>query len=211
MGNIPSGSCGWSAWSPACPNWLAAAPDDAAITAAAAFANVGWAIQVRQGQIDAWQILNRPTNDIQRELAIGALQDSADDLDADSIELAAETLRHCNDRYTDLPEARALAEAENLADIGLPYVLRQFRRYQAEGRGVDELLASWNRQCEYQYWDARINDGLRFATSRQVARTRLEAVDRFMSALGEQTHAEDVYAALQQDGIEVPVIDLDFD
>lgn len=185
-------------------------PDETALLLAGLFAQFGWAEQVRQGQIEPAQVLSRPTNDLQREMAAAALAEHVgDDFPAESRELALQTLRECNNRFTRMPEARVLAEAESLADIGAPYLLRQLRRYQAEGRGLRELLASWARQREYAFWDARIKEGLRFELSREVARDRLEAADAWLRTLGVQASADDLRAAVAARHIEPAPFDFE--
>ena len=194
----------------AAPELAETAPDNTVVIVAALFVNIGWAQQMRQGQIKSWQALGRPTNEIQREAAIGVLRESAADLlDDETLATAAETIRQSGDRYTNLPEAQALADAENLADIGFCYFLRQFRKYREEGRSTAELLASWTRQREYQYWDARINDGLRFELSRQAARERLAALDRLISVVGRELDVGDVARVFSDAGIELSPFDFE--
>lgn len=178
-------------------------PDQTAVALAGLFADAGWAVQVTRGEVSHWHVLSRPTNDIQRELGVGALQDHAAALlPAEPVALAVRAVRECNDRYSKSPEARVLSEAENLDEIGIMYVLRQFRQYQAEGRPLEQLLASWTRHREYHYWDARINECLRWETTRHIARARLEAVGQFMTALTRDRDAVDLQHALKSAGID---------
>jgi HD superfamily phosphodiesterase len=159
-------------------------PDLTALSAAALFHDAGWAAQFRQGRIDRWQILARPTNEIQRELGAAMLQEHAvGALSAKALRLAADAIRQCNDRRTALIEAQILAEAEALDEVGLTYVLRQFRAHQAEGRPLRYLLTSWQRQREYHFWDLRLTEGFRFDSSRRLARERLAGADQFMELL----------------------------
>ncbi len=185
-------------------------PDLAAIASGGLFLNAGWAAQVRDGSIDHWKVLSRPTNDIQREFGAGLLQEHAEGLLPDHVvERAVAAIRECNDRFTRLPEARALAEAENLDEIGITYVLRQFRNFQAEGRPVRQLIANWTRQNEYHYWEARVNDCLRWETSRHIARERLKAVEQFMNVLARDLSAADLRRVLDTGGLDVArVLDL---
>ena len=115
---------------------------------------------------------------------------------------AVEAVRQCNDRHSDLIEAQVLAEAENLDDIGVMYLLRQFRQYQAEGRPLEQLLAAWKRQNEYRFWEARVADSFRFDLTRDLARTRLKAVAQFMGVLGTEQAAGDLQAVLLKAGVE---------
>lgn len=170
--------------------------DALALAVAALFHDAGWAVQARQGRVDRWQVLSRPTNEIQRELAAGLLQEQVCHLlPPQSLRVAADAIRECNNRETTLPEARVLADADNLDDVGVLYVLRQFRQYQHECRPLEQLLASWARQREYRYWDARLNDGFHFEATRELARARLSAAEQFMTALACDYHGLDAKRA----------------
>jgi HD superfamily phosphodiesterase len=184
------------------PELAQSPPHQDAVALAGLFHDAGWAVQARQQQLGHWQVLGRPTNDIQRELGAALLEEHARELfDGDTISLAAEAIRQCNDRYTTLIESQVLADAENLDEIGVMCLLRQFRQYQAEGRPLAQLLASWNRQREYHYWEARINDGLRFTATRELARERLNAVSLFMQALARDLDGADVLEFLETVGV----------
>lgn len=163
------------------------APHDVSRTAlqlAGLFGLAGWAVQVREGEFSRWQVLGRPTSGVQREHGAALLQEHAAPLLAPNvIYRATEAIRECSDRKTDLPEARVLSDAENLADMGLIYILRQFRQATAEGRPFDDLVAKWQRQREYHYWDARIKDGLHSEGARQIARDLLAEADHFVIAM----------------------------
>ena len=183
------------------------APDAAGVSLAALFADAGWAVQVKRGEVNHWQVLSRPTNDIQRELGVGALQDCVSTLlPAEVVQIAVRAIRECNDRYSKSPEARVLSEAENLDEIGIMYILRQFRHYQVEGQPLDQLVVTWTRHREYHYWEARINDCLRWERTRHIARARLEAVEQFMNALARDRDAADLHRALETAGIDTSAI-----
>jgi HD superfamily phosphodiesterase len=168
-------------------------PDLTALAAAALFHDAGWTVEFGQSRIKPWQLLARPTSEIQRELGAALLQErGAHLLAVPSARLACEAIRNCNNRKTTLLEARILAEAEALDEVSTLYVFRQFRQYQAEGRPMEQLVASWQRQKEYHYWELRLGDGFRYDTTRGLARTRLQAVDAFLSALGRDLHSEDL-------------------
>ncbi len=183
------------------PEWAAERPNEDVVSVSVLFHKAGWSEQVRSGLIDRWQVFARPTSDVQRELAIDAMRERvAALLPDDVVDTAAEVIRQYTDRFTTLPEAQVLAEAENLEGMGLMFVLRQFRQYQAEGRPLEQMLVSWQTQREYRYWDVRINDGLRFEFSRTLARERIAAVDKFLSDLRVLLSNSDVRAALEQLG-----------
>jgi hypothetical protein len=167
--------------------------DRAALAVAALFHDAGWVLEYHQGRCERGQLLTRPTNDLQRELGAAMLLEEAGPLlPAPIARLAADAIRQCNDRRTRLLEAILLAEAEALDEVGVIYVLRQFRQYQAEGRPLQQLADTWRRQQEYHYWDVRLNHSFRFETTRELARQRLAAVDAFMAALDRDLRGEDV-------------------
>lgn len=188
----------------ALPEVHGASADRAVLVAAALFHDAGWAVEYQQGRIERWQILTRPTNDIQRELGAAMLQEEAGHLlSGQTVHLATEAIRLCNVRHADMLEARILAEAEALDEISVIYVFRQYRLYQFEGRTIQQLTDSWQRLKEYQYWDARLNDGFRFESTRALARKRLEAIDAFMQALRAGIRGDDVRQLLQITGVTV--------
>ncbi len=175
--------------------------DRTALAVAALFHDAGWIPEHYQGRYQRWQLLTRPTNDIQRELGAAMLLEEAGHLlGGPTARLAAEAIRHCNDRKTEMLEARILAESEALAEMGVMYVLRQFRQYQAEGRPLQQLWDSWKRQGEYHYWEVRLADGFHYETTRDLARRRLDAVDAFMKALAQDLQGDDLARRLDELG-----------
>lgn len=175
--------------------------DPDATLIAALFHDAGWVLQSRAGSIYHWQVLVRPTNDMQRDLAANYILDNLSGMAArETLAVAAEAIRQSGNRFTRMPEAAAVSDAVNLNEIGLPYLLRQFRLQQSEGRGLGFLLSNWRRQQEYKFWDARINDCLRLETSRTIARQRLAAVQQFMEALASEVDATDLRGALERQG-----------
>ena len=180
-------------------------PSDEVLTVAALYHEAGWAVQVLDGEIERARVLSRPTSDLQRDLASVALGERASELvDAQTLRLAGETIRQCNRRDSELPEARVLSDATNLDDIGVLYMSRQIRQCHAEGRSIEDLLRNWERLRQYDYWEARINDCLRFETARAIARSRLEAVGPFLAALARDCTATDLLGLLGQSGISPP-------
>lgn len=178
-------------------------PDPMVVFVSALFHDGGWVVQFRQGLVTQGQLLTRPTSDVQRELSAQLMQQRVGTLlPPDTVQLAAATIRESNNRFTTLPEAQVVSEAENLDEIGVLSMLRQFRQHQFEGRGLDHLLSSWTRQLEYHYWDARINDFLRWEISRIIARERLASVETFMAALARDRECADLNAALRAAGID---------
>lgn len=174
------------------PDLEAEQPDPTAAALAGLFYDAGWAIQARDGGLLPSQVLARPTSNIQRELAAGALiERCARRIEPEIASLAADAIRECNNRQTTMPEARVVSEAANLDEFGIMYAVRQLRQVHAEGRRIEDVLSSWNKQREYRYWEARL-DGLRFGLSRDIARDRLNALADFMDALAREASGADV-------------------
>ncbi len=179
--------------------WLATASEHRADGArpeaaevAGLFSLAGWPAEVRAGRVAAEQVLQRPTNATQREAAAALLESHCRArVDEETLARAARAIRQANDRYPDVPEARVLVEAENLAEIGVTDFLRQLRAAAASDDPVRQLLTRWRRQQEYGYWEARIRDCLRSEVARRAALERLANVqrcfDNLASELGEPT------------------------
>lgn len=188
------------------PELRADPPDPAALATAAWFHDVGWAVQYRAGDVPQTQVLARPTSDGQREQAVNELtQRCGSLLIPEVLGLACEAIRQCNLRNASLPEAQVLADAENLDEIGMIYVLRQFRQNLPDGRGLKHLLQNWTRQRQYHYWEARI-ERLRFRVSRQLAHQRLAEIERWMTMLQAEIQSADLAAILTASGLTPPAI-----
>lgn len=162
-----------------------------ALEVAALFHPSGWSEQFRAGQVMRSQLLARPTNDVQRELAASILQEKvAHLLPARVLRIACDAVRQSSAKDTQLPEAWILGDAIGLDEVGAIYVVQQVRNYAAEGRDLSQFIETWKRQQEYQYWDLRLQNGLRFDISRVLARRRLEAVHHFATALAAEIGSE---------------------
>jgi HD superfamily phosphodiesterase len=179
-----------------------------ALTAAALYHDAGWVLQARNGEIKPAELLLRPTNDVQRELAADWIPQRLDKIIGPGvIEQAARIIRHCNNRRTELLEAQILTEAENLDEIGPQAIGIMLRKQMAEGKGLSDMVAAWERQEEYHYWHARIKDCFRFESVRALAQARLQALRQFMLDLRVATRLEDL-SLLAQDPLQRSVADL---
>lgn len=182
-----------TAYVAALPELAGAKPDVTALAAAGLYHDAGWAIEYAQGRLKPWQMLARPTSDLQRELGASLLlEQAAHLLPGPSARKAAEAIRQCNVRKTTLLEARILADAEALDELSTVYVFRQYRQYEAEGRPLQQIVQSWQRQKEYRYWDLRLQDGFHFGTVRELAGQRLATVEAFITALARDLHGDDL-------------------
>jgi hypothetical protein len=171
--------------------------DRAALEAAALYHDAGWICQLRAGTLQRADVLSRPTSDQQHDQAAALLTRSlAEHLRPRSLETAAQLIRQMNDREAPQPEAVILAEADNLDEIGCFALWHMVRRHAFEGKGIAATLQTWERQREFSYWEARINKSLRIEAVREIARRRLEHLDRFMALLGGQCAGDDVAECL---------------
>jgi HD superfamily phosphodiesterase len=164
-----------------------------ALTAAALYHDAGWVLQARAGEIKPVELLLRPTSDLQRELAADWIFQRLDKIIGPGvIEQAARIIRNCNNRRTELIEAQILAEAENLDEIGPQAITLMLRKQMADGKGLADMVAAWERQEEYHYWQARIKDCFRFESVRTLAQTRLQALRQFMFELRTAIQMDDL-------------------
>ena len=120
---------------------------------------------------------------------------AAELLSARQLERCRRILRESVSRATPLVEAQVLSDAINLEDLGALGVWRELQRFAADRRGVAEALISWQRKIEYNYFQARIKETLRFETVRRAAEARLDAVVGFMDQLKREHLAEDLAAS----------------
>lgn len=158
--------------------------DAAALELAALYHDAGWKVQIEAGDVHPRDLLLRPTSDIQRELAADWILTQLGGVVAENtLQVAARIIRQCNDRQSRLPEAQVLADAENLDEIGPQTIAIMVRKQIAEGRTLADLVAAWERQEEYHYWQARIKECFRFASVRPLAEHRWQVLRRFMKDL----------------------------
>lgn len=167
--------------------------DRSALVAASLYHDAGWALQARKQEVSRSDLLTRPTNDTQRELGASMLEQRAARLLPEaSVRLAARAIREAGRKGVQQTEAHVLAEADNLDQIGPQAVWLTMRRHAADARGIDAMLDAWHRQQEYRYWEARLRECFRFKATREMARRRLEAVERLMTDLRRAHRLEDV-------------------
>ena len=94
-------------------------------------------------------------------------------------------------RFTSRIESLILSDARNLDDMGAVGVFNELRRQVFAGRGISDAVSSWERKIDYRYWQARLNEGFRFESVRQIAKQRLLAADHFMNQLKSENYVED--------------------
>ena len=166
--------------------------DHAALEAAALYHDAGWVCQVRKGTVHRFEILSKPADEQQRNLAAALLTESlADHLKPRSLEMAGMLIRQLNDRRLRVIEARILADADTLDDIGSLSLWNAMRRHAFDGKAIEATLQTWQRQRDFGYWEARIN-AVRFEAVKQIAFERLKQIDQFMRMLARHHAGDDV-------------------
>lgn len=108
------------------------------------------------------------------------------------IEHTQTIIRQHQSRTTNLPEAMILSDACNLDDLGALGMWRELRRFAMEGRGVEDVLTSWQRKLDYGYFAARIDDTFRFSESRRWAEGRVKRLEQFMNDMITENQAGDM-------------------
>lgn len=96
------------------------------------------------------------------------------------------------DRFTDITEAMILSDGRSLEDLGAAGLLGILRRQLIDGKGVSDILESWNRKVEYGYWQARMQESFRFSAVRAVGELRFMAAEQFMNQLAAENTASDL-------------------
>ena len=156
----------------------------AALTAAALYHDAGWILELAANRVRECDLLLRRTSDHQLDQAADWIPRRLQGLLSDgTIKQVARIVRTCNERMPALLEARILAEAENLDQVGPQTVVLMVRRQIAEGRTLADMVQAWRRQEQYQFWPAWIKKCFRFPSAKALAEERWRAMGRFMADL----------------------------
>ncbi|UCD29449.1 MAG: HD domain-containing protein [Planctomycetota bacterium] len=167
--------------------------DNNALEVAALYHDAGWVVQVQSGRLLPQEIFLRPATDLLRELGADWTTERLTDLVPEGVlNSAAQIIRQVGNRQTNILEAQVLAEADNLDEIGPQAICLMIRKQQAEGRTLQNLIDTWERRDQYNYWEARIKDCFRFPSVRRLAEHRLEKMRRFIADLGASLRLEDL-------------------
>ena len=168
-------------------------PDPAAVVAGALYHAACWAQRCRDRECDRTEILLATLSEGDREQSARMLETAMSGvLSPDSLQRALRVVRSAQDRTTNSIEARIVADACSLQEFGVLSLWPMIRRGMLEGKAVQTILDTWNRKKEYHFWEARLNDSFHFEPVREIARRRLERLERLMADLKEQHHSEDL-------------------
>ena len=166
-----------------------------ALEAAALYHEAGWVCQYHDRLIDRYEVLGRPTSDVQYNLAATMLAESLSALlKPRSLECAIMLVRQLNDQHIRAAEAQILSDADNLDDIGGLSLWSMIRRHTFDGKGIEATLQTWQRQCEFRFWEARVNKSIRLDPVKRLAAQRLRELDSFMNTLARHHAGEDLAA-----------------
>lgn len=166
------------------PEVAALTPDHLIVLVAALYHDAAWVIRFRDGECTRGEVLCRSLSPPQREVSLRHMEQSLSDVVAPALlDRAGRVIRNFADRETVIPEARILADAENLEEVGLASLWPSIRRGAGEGKGVQTMLDQWNRRKEYHFWTSRLKEGFHFAAVREIAVRRLSAYEQVMDQL----------------------------
>ncbi len=182
-----------AAWIAGLPEVQANSPDEDAIVAAALYHEAGWVIRVKEGDISRDEVLLRPMAGAHREQGAVFLERRlADLMSPTSLRCASQVIRTLHLREHKTLEVKVVAEADNLDEFGTVALWTAIRRGAIEGKGVQAVIDTWRRRKEYQFWNARLRDSFTLAPVRDVARQRLEKLERVMAEIEEQQLSSDL-------------------
>jgi hypothetical protein len=169
------------------------AGDRDVLIAATLYQDVAWVVQFGDGSISRADILAKPLTTMQREVSADKATNALRDIfAAKRLESVSRTIREAGARKTTSMTAQIVADATNLDSIGPLALVQMIHKQQDDGRGIQTILETWDRQQEYHFWPARIKESLRSEPVRKIARQRLEALSVFMEALRIHANAEDL-------------------
>lgn len=169
--------------------------DPVTLEIAALFYETGWVEQITQDAAQRHEVLTRPMSDLQVELSAACADESLRALlSAKQRQAVCRIIRDVGRRRTRNLAAQVLAEASSLDQIGPLAMWPLLRKNYADGRGIMDVLQTWTRQCEYNYWHARIRESFRFEPVKRIAERRLQVMESFMAELQRQANEEDLTA-----------------
>ena len=108
------------------------------------------------------------------------------------IEKINKIITESGNRLTNMPEAMILSDASSLDDMGAVGLFNEFRKYAALGKGITDILKTWKRKLDYQYFQARLKESFRFKSVGKLAQKRHIAAENFMNQLQAENYADDL-------------------
>jgi hypothetical protein len=123
------------------------------------------------------------------ELATDQLKDLLPHEDLDAM---LRILQEQRRRDTKLPEARLLADALAMEELGMVGLWNQCRQFHAAGKTLEQFLKLWKAQHDYGYWESRLRDGFHYEASRRAAKDRLAHMKGIYERLQRENLCEDV-------------------
>ena len=89
------------------------------------------------------------------------------------IEKINRIITESGDRSSRMQEAMILSDSRNLEDMGAVGIFNELRESITGGKGVSEVVSSWQSKIDYRYWQARLEKSFRFTSVRELAGQRL--------------------------------------
>ncbi|UCE98619.1 MAG: hypothetical protein JSV82_05365 [Planctomycetota bacterium] len=163
------------------------------LVSAAYFSGAGLARYAGGKGLGAKSGLNDVNDDDLLELSVQvAEQKLAGAIEKSRIEKITRIITESGSYFTRMAEAMVLSDARNLDDMGLVGILNEYGRYICRGKGVSDILKSWQRKKDYRYWQARLEEGFRFPPVRKLAEQRLCTAEEFMDHLNMEAAGRDL-------------------
>lgn len=174
---------------------LTQAIDPIALSVAGWFCEAGWVVESASQSLARNQIKSRVTSAVQRELAASLLvSELSGILEQQALDYAARCVRSLSERPVESIEARIIMDADSLEECGPICLWQMVRQHAFEGRALDEVLEAWEMRKKYGYWNAIINDSIHFESVKAIARSRLDAVDRYVAQIRDNIEGADIVA-----------------
>ena len=163
------------------------------LSAAAYFCDTGFEKYALANSLSIIEVIAEiPNNDIKDYSAKVVAQKLDGKVTEQKVQRIAKIITESGNRFTNMTEAMILADAQSLDDMGTVGIFNELRRCTIQGKGCQDFIKGWNRKIQYQYWDARINEGFRFDSVKQIAQQRLESAETFMAQLADENEAQDL-------------------
>jgi hypothetical protein len=175
------------------PEVRTAALDEMVVCAVALYHDAGWAVRVRDDELDRREVLLRPPGPLHYEQGAMLLEKSLSKLlPRPALLRAADAILALADRQTNIMETKIVSDANHLDEFGMLSLWPAVRRGAVDGKAVQSTLETWRRRQEYRFWVARLADSFHFASVRSVAERRLSIYEQFMSVLEAEAGGEDL-------------------